>query len=169
MEKKRTVIVLVTTMIIIICCCCTEFSEYEHLEYVSQNGQPLYNLYPIKTYLDNDNYSVVIFEDAKIVKGVEFSADRQAVDAIGIELVTISDMQNYLGKNLTDVENEFGSYHTDIGSGHFMPSYITADGYLICFTIERKHDTICHVGKTDLFTGESVEWYCVNENAEILG
>lgn len=128
----------------------------------------MYSLYPIKVYLDDDDYSVVISEDARALKCVEFSADRQVKRTIGIEPVVIQDMQNYLGKTLTDVENEFGVYHLDFGSGFFIPSYITADGYLICFTIAHKHDTICHVGKTDLFTGESVEWYFADGSIEAL-
>ena len=40
-----------------------------------------------------------------------------------------------------------------------MPSYLTEDGCLIVFSINRDTNIVERAGKLDLFTGESVEWY----------
>lgn len=123
------------------------------------NGQLLCNMYPVNTYLSDKDYCVAIFENGEPIKCVVFSNTRQPIRSIGIIPVTNSELQRYLGQSLTEIENELGAYHVDIGSGGFMPSYLTEDGCLIVFSINRDTNIVERAGKLDLFTGESVEWY----------
>lgn len=116
-------------------------------------------MYPVNTYLSDKDYCVAIFENGEPIKCVVFSNTRQPIRSIGIIPVTNSELQRYLGQSLTEIENELGAYHVDIGSGGFMPSYLTEDGCLIVFSINRDTNIVERAGKLDLFTGESVEWY----------
>ena len=163
MVKKVIIAILIATMIVISFFCCIKVAEYRGLVHLTRNNKPLHNIYPLKVYLDDGNYVVVVFENGKAVKGVRFSEGRQPVNTIGLKLTTIANLEQYLGEDLNAIESQFGSYHVDIGSGFFMPSYITTDGYLICFTIEVQHGNIIHVGKTDLYSGESVEWFVTDD------
>ena len=87
--------------------------------------------------------------------------------AMGCDVIIVDNQgKNAIGNALNDVENAFGEYHVDIGSGGFMPSYVTDDGYLITFSVDRDTNVVEHVGKTDLFSGESVEWYFLHETTD---
>ena len=164
MEKKRLVFFLLIVTIIIACWAGVRFVEKGQIERRINNGDLLYNMYPVKVYLRNEFYCVAIFTNSKPVKGAEFSASRQCVFTDCLDLVNIPDIQCYLGKTLTDIESELGAFHVDMGSGGFMPSYLTEDGYLVIFTVNRSTKVVERVGRIDLFTSESTEWFLLVED-----
>ena len=159
MKKKKIVFFLLAVSIVIACWAGIQFTEKGQIKRRINNGTLLCNMYPVKVYLTNDCYCAAVFVNGKPVKGAEFSKSRQPVFTAGLDLVNIPDIQCYLGKTLTDIEKEFSSFHVDIGSGGFMPSYLTEEGYLVIFSVNRSTKVVERVGKVDLFTGESVEWF----------
>lgn len=157
MGKRRTIgIVLI---LLLLFSGCVGNTNLETLKQVYAQEQPVYSAYPMMTYSGDYVYTVVILSNSKVIKGVEFSADRIPNYTVDMKLIQLEDIQIYLGNALNDVENALGEYHVDIGSGGFMPSYVTDDGYLITFSVDQDTNVVEHVGKTDLFSGESVEWY----------
>lgn len=154
---KRTIFTLLIIGFLFGCSGCSKLTYYNEVT----EKELICNMYPVKLYYNNDNdtYAVVVYEDMIPTKGVSFSSDRIASNIVNMNLVEINNIESYIGRPFSEVEKELGKFETDIGSGARMPSYITPDGYLICFTISNYSDVICHTGKTDLLTGEGVEWY----------
>ena len=65
------------------------------------------------------------------------------------------DINQYLDKSLNELKENFGEVHADIGSGFYIPAYITENGYLICLEVE--NDIVYDVIKRDLLTDVIVE------------
>ena len=132
------------------------------LQRLLENSEFVYESAPIAVYRKDGLYVVTVEDTQKALKGIMFSPDRQVIRTYGIEPVEISDISPYLEKTWEELENDYGTFHMDIGSGLYLPSYITTEGYLVTFSFNRSGGTNTHVGKMDLFTGDSVEWYFAN-------
>ena len=158
MRKKLTIIFILSFTLLLSCWIGTRFIEKGRINQILRNGKLIGTMYPINMYFSEDAYCVIVFTNGKPMKCVEFSEARQLTRTIDLEPVTIFDLQYFCGMRLSQIENELGPYHMDIGSGYFMPSYITCDGYLVSFTFMAGEERVTHIGKTDLFTGESIEW-----------
>ena len=90
-------------------------------------------------------------------KQIVFSSDRQCLYKQGMELVGNMDFAEFLDGEFADVTDKLGQPHTDIGSGFYIPSYITEDAYLISFYVE--DEKISKIVKRDLLTGKvEQEW-----------
>ena len=124
-------------------------NEQKRKIFPPSNIAPKYSKFFFSVYELDDRYIVAISNNGI---GVEFSKDRKCIAFFGIVPVKNDKLYNYLGKEFKLVEKELGQYHIDIGSGFFIPSYITEDGYLICFHVE--NDYITCVQEYDLFSGE---------------
>lgn len=117
-----------------------------------QNADPQYSIFPISVYETDKCYIIVVSADGI---GAEFSKDRQCIAYFETIPIKSKEIHDYLNKKFSFVEESLGKYHVDVGSGFFIPSYITQDGYLICFHVDDNY--ITYVQKIDLFTGEYVE------------
>ena len=53
------------------------------------------------------------------------------------------------------MKENFGEVHADVGSGLYIPAYITENGYLVCLEVE--NDIVYDVIKRDLLTDVIVE------------
>lgn len=117
---------------------------------------PKYSSYPYDIYETDSKYIVTIQEASVSAEGygVEFSKDRKCLAYYGIIPIKSMDMKKYLGKDITFLERRLGKEYLNIGSGFEIIGYITADGYLISFYIDK--DIVCSVTKFDLFTMEKV-------------
>ena len=138
---------------------CSAKAQLEKFQTIHEQEQPVYNAYPVKVFCVDQIYAVVILSNDNVAKGAEFSIDRSALTTMGIDLISIDNIRNYLGMTLDNVVSDFGRYHVDVGSGGFMPSYLTTDGFMIVFSVNRDSQAVERVAKMDLFTGESIEWY----------
>ena len=61
----------------------------------------------------------------------------------------------YLDKSLNELKEKLGDVHADIGSGFYIPAYITENGYLIYFEVE--NDILYEIVKLDLLTNEVID------------
>lgn len=149
--KKVLCIVLA---ILLLCLSGCSGSAYRSM---ADSEQPVYTIYPIYMYRQNGMYAVVVSGNRTVEKAVTYSENREADQIYRLELAEVENIQEYLGLRLEEVEALLGEYHVDMGSGFFIPSYLTVDGYLVSFTVS--DHVVTRVGKTDLLTGEAVEWY----------
>lgn len=106
-------------------------------------------------------YLVVIEENSVAQKKVEFSLDRNYRNAVGITLLKSQNISQYLNLTLDEIVENFGEFHTDVGSGFYIPAYITEDGYLVCFGIE--DNVVYEVTVRDLLTNKIVEKKWTNQ------
>lgn len=120
------------------------------------NQQPLFIFLNSLSVFQTDNtYTIVVEKNGVAQKIVEFSPDRKCRTAQGLTLVKNEDINQYLDMSLNELKEKFGEVHADIGSGFYVPAYITEDGYLICFEVE--NDIVYEVIKRDLLTDVIVE------------
>lgn len=116
---------------------------------------PILSLSTLSVFQTDDLYTVIIEKNEADKIVVEFTADRECHSVQSLNLVKYGELNQYLGKNLNELEAQFGKVHTDVGSGFYIPSYITEDGYLLSFVVE--DDIAAAVLKRDLLTGEITE------------
>lgn len=115
---------------------------------------PFIFLNSLSVFRTNDTYTIVAEKNGVVQKIVKFSSDRKCRAFHGLVLVKNEDINQYLGKNLNELKEKLGEIHADIGSGFYIPAYITENGYLICFEVE--NNIVYSVTKRDLLTDEIV-------------
>lgn len=103
----------------------------------------------------NDTYTIVVEENGIAQKIVEFSSDRKCCTVQGLVLAKDEDINEYLDKSLNELKEKLGDVHADIGSGFYIPAYITENGYLIYFEVE--NDILYEIVKLDLLTNEVID------------
>ena len=72
-----------------------------------------------------------------------------------LEFIKDEELEHFLNLNFNEIIKKFGQPHVDVGSGFYLPAYITEDADLICFELE--NDIVVDVIKRDLFTNEITE------------
>ena len=123
---------------------------------VVNNQQTLIiSLNSLSVFQSGNKTAIVIESDGLVQKLVEFSMDRKCCAVYGLTLIKNGDFGCYMGGNINELKEKLGEAHADIGSGFYIPAYITEDGYLICFELE--DNVVCEVMKRDLLTNEIVE------------
>lgn len=118
----------------------------QHTPYISINS--------LSAYLINENCFISIQENGNIQKTVEFSFDRQCLYSEGIELIKDENMEQFVDMEFDVVKEKIGQPHIDIGSGFYIPAYITEDAYLISFDLE--DEIVFRITKRDLLTNRIV-------------
>ena len=156
---RRSIICWMMAISILLIAGCSVDTNTERFQEINEQEQPLYNAYPIKVFYDEQVYTIVILKNDNVIKGVQYSTNRIPCNTVGLDLISHGEISSYLGITIDDVEADLGKYHIDIGSGGFLPSYLTEDGYLLVFSVNRSTKVVERVGTIDLFTGESVEWF----------
>lgn len=154
--KKR---VIVTLLLIILtlsgCQINTNTQVDESTTMINTQQTPFIFLNTLSVFQTSNMYTVVIGGNEKDKKIVEFSSDRECLSVQGLVLVKHGELNQYLGKTLIELESQYGKVHADVGSGFYIPSYITEDGYLLSFVVE--DDIAVAVLKRDLLTGVITE------------
>lgn len=116
---------------------------------------PFISLNSLTVFQEDNTYMVVISENGTVQKKAEFSSDRKVCNVQGLTLLKIENLNQYLGKNINELKITLGEFHADVGSGFYIPAYITEDAFLICFQTE--NDIIFEVIKRDLLSNSVVE------------
>lgn len=103
---------------------------------------------------EQDRYIIQISQVGEKEKYIYFSDEREILKAKGVEPLKKEDIQIYVAKKFTDVVAQYGEPHADIGSGFYIPAYITEDAYLISIQVD-SDGIISRVAKEDLlYTGD---------------
>lgn len=95
-----------------------------------------------------EKFIVLIHDGKNILKKVEFNAGRSVLNCEQIVLKEDVEINKYFNRPFKELVKCFGEEHTDIGSGFYLPSYVTTDGYLLVFSVES--GIISNVSKIDL-------------------
>ncbi len=122
---------------------------------VNKKHIPYIQMSALSAYVIDKNYWIIINDNDTIQKMVRFSEERKCIQIQNLTLIKSNDIDQFLNMGFEQVKDIIGQPHVDIGSGFYIPSYITEDAYLICFEIE--NEMIFEVIKRDLFTNEIVE------------
>lgn len=154
---KKYIIVVLAILLMLSGCHKNTYTQPEESKNVTNDPNIPFEIFNFLCVYQTDGmYRVVINENETDEKSVEFSADRECLSAQGLNLIKTEEIGEFLGKDWTMIEAQLGKFHVDVGSGFYIPSYITEDGYLISFWLE-KDDKICQVMKRDLITGTVVQ------------
>lgn len=57
--------------------------------------------------------------------------------------------------NFNELTEEIGQPHVDVGSGFYIPAYVTEDANLVCFELE--NEIVIEIIQLDLFTNKIVD------------
>lgn len=120
-----------------------------------EQGELLYERCGLSTYKVNENFRVCIRQNDSSVGEVEFSSNRAVVRVKSIKLIPSDSNQSFVNKSLAAIEEMFGPPHVDVGSGFYIPAYITEDAYLISVYLTEE-DMIYQTVVRDLLTNEVV-------------
>ena len=88
---------------------------------------------------------------------MEFSPERKCNRVQGMDLMKKEDedIGQFLNMDVGKLKEKLGQPHADIGSGFYIPAYVTEDAHLICFEIE--NDVVFEVVERDLITNKIVK------------
>ena len=131
-----------------------DFLIGDHMSEINNKNTPYLILNTLSTYKIDGSYLVVVEDDNIIEKLVEFSLERKCKKAKNIKPIKDVDIDQFLNMNVEDAKNLLGQPHADIGSGFYIPAYITEDAKLISFQIE--NDIVFEVIKRDLITNKII-------------
>lgn len=153
----KKIILLLLLMILTLSGCKknTNIQIGDSMTTINNQQQPFIFLNSLSVFQTNNTYTVVVEENGVVQKKVEFSSDRKCCTVQGLILVKDGDINQYLNQSLNELNEKLGEAHADIGSGFYIPAYITENGYLIYFNVE--NDTVFEVVKRDILTNEIIE------------
>lgn len=123
----------------------------ENLVDRSELGVPFLHLCALSVYKQEDQYLITVYEDGAIRKTCTFTPERVCTDVQGMTLIEDQPVERFVGVDINTVQTLLGKPHADIGSGFYIPAYITEDAYLIYFQFEGNE--VFGVFKEDLLTG----------------
>ena len=124
---KRNIVIFLFILILFSGC---SNVKSEQVSMIKNKYKPCITINALTVYKTEDNYFISIdYHDN--YKTVEFTFDRKCNQSNGLKLIK------------------------DVGSGFYLPAYITEDADLICFELE--NDIVVDVIKRDLFTNEITE------------
>lgn len=108
----------------------------------------------LSVYKIGNNYLITIDDGDIIQKLVEFSSNRKCNRIQGFNLLKNDNIDQLLNVNFKELTKKIGQPHLDIGSGFYIPAYITEDANLILFELE--NGTVIEIVKKDLLTNRIV-------------
>lgn len=147
MRKMKALCVLISVVVLLAGCSGKSSSK--------EKGELLYERCGLSTYKVNENFRVCIRQNDSSVGEVEFSSNRAVVRVKSINLIPSDSNQSFVNKRLAAIEEMFGPPHVDVGSGFYIPAYITEDAYLISMYLTEE-DMIYQTVVRDLLTNEVV-------------
>lgn len=124
----------------------------ENLVDRSELGVPFLHFCALSVYKQEEQYLITVYEDDAIRKTCTFTPERVCTDVQGMTLIEDQPAERFVGVDINTVQTLLGKPHADIGSGFYIPAYITENAYLISFSFEK--DKAIMVLKYDLLTGE---------------
>ena len=148
---KRNIVIFLFILILFSGC---SNVKSEQVSMIKNKYKPCITINALTVYKTEDNYFISIdYHDN--YKTVEFTFDRKCNQSNGLKLIKDEELEHFLNLNFNEIIKKFGQPHVDVGSGFYLPAYITEDADLICFELE--NDIVVDVIKRDLFTNEITE------------
>lgn len=148
---------LLISMIFIITSCSQSqtFEIGESMNKINGRYKPYFSINTLYAYKVDDLYVITIFNNGCLDKMVEFSPNRECIRMQKVKPINYNNINSLLNLNFQQLKDLLGEPHTDIGSGFYIPAYITNDAYLIYFSLEDM--SVRSITKCDLLTGNVIE------------
>ena len=163
---KKIIVSLLLIIIIIFFFGCTNSLSFEvgaQMSKINCEHTPYITMNALSVYKNNGNYWIVISDAEGIVqKLIEFSPERKIGKVQGLDLLKSEDINLFLNMDIAELREKYGQPHVDIGSGFYIPAYITQDAYLICLELE--NDIVVEVVKRDILTNNIVDHIGQSDN-----
>ena len=153
MKKHILIAVIIAAVIAVILLSCLLIFGNEPIGRYDNHRLVYSHHLGLSVYEKNSRFTAVLSSGEHITKKAVFSADGALLRAKGLDPVDISDPAVLIGQTLEGIEDEYGAYHYDCGSGMFYPSYITKSGYLIVLYLPDEA-TVASITYIDLRTGQ---------------
>lgn len=155
-------IISLLLLVIFLCSGCVGSNDYstgDHMNEITNKHAPYITLNALSAYEIDGNYLIVVADSDIVEKLAEFSSDRKCKRAQNLKPIKDVDITQFINMNFEEIKKMLGQPHADIGSGAYIPTYITEKANLISFHIE--NDIAYEVIKRDLITDEII---CQAEN-----
>lgn len=153
--RKIIALLIFFTMLFSACSCSNKFDVGDQMSKINNQYTPYITINALSVYKMSENYLITIDDGSIIQKLVEFSSERRCCRVEGLELIKNADINQYLNLNFNKLKEEIGQPHVDVGSGFYIPAYVTEDAKLICFEIE--NEIVFEVIKRDLLTNKIID------------
>lgn len=132
-----------------------KFEVGESMSKINNQYTPYITINALSVYEISENFLITIDDGNIIQKTVEFTHDRKCHRIQGFDLIKNCDVNQFLNTNFNELTEKIGQPHVDIGSGFYIPAYVTEDANLICFELE--NEIVIEVIKRDLLTNKIVD------------
>ena len=114
---------------------------------------------------NSSDYTVVISRNGNTISGyARFSKDGKLLEEAGLQTIPDFDPEEWEGKPFDEFAAQFGACHADLGSGLFIPIYLSDTGK--CYTLTVYADTIQLIGGTDVFSSYTLPVSALTETSE---
>lgn len=88
--------------------------------------------YPtLRVFQTHSGYHVYLLDGKRIHGSICFSADGQLLDCWNVKPITEDNSATFLEKHINEIAAQYGAPHADVGSGFYIPAYISEDARLI--------------------------------------
>lgn len=153
---KKIIAFLVFVIIIFSACSSVyKFEVGESMNKLNNKYTPFITINALSVYEIGENYLIIIDDGGIIQKLVEFSRNRKCCRIQGLDLIKDDYIEQFLNTDFDQLVKKIGRPHVDVGSGFYIPAYVTEDANLICFELE--NDIVTEVVKRDLLTNKIVD------------
>lgn len=152
--KKIIALLFVVMFFFSACSSSNKFRVGESMNNINKQYTSYITINSLSVYKINDNYLIIINDGDIVQELVEFSSERKCRRTQGLDLIKNDDINEYLNIDFNKLKEKIGEPHVDIGSGFYIPAYITEDANLICFNLE--NERVVQVIQRDLLTNKIV-------------
>ena len=153
--KRKIVIFLIMCILCSFTSCINGESatkEEPYIDVINKSEQKILELNTLAVLMENEEYTIIIHDYTTVKKTAKFTAERNFTIVNGMTLQNFDTLKSYIGMNISQIEEIFGDPHTDIGSGFYIPTYVTTDAFLVSFSLN--NDKVAGITKWDLLTGK---------------
>ncbi len=147
---RRLIITLVIFLLLFTGC---HVPQEENVS-VPKDGETVFKLNSVRTYRENGQYIVAICNGGSQTEYVAFDTSRKCVSEDTVGMLEKRDYSSHLGTSFTAFQELYGSPHTDVGSGFYIPAYVVDEGYLL--EISEENDIIIRLSMIDILNNEVV-------------
>ena len=114
---------------------------------------------------NNGHYIAVVCKGMRITGVLDYSSSGELLSSSGIIPIEIANVADLVGASSKSVTDQYGDFQFDLGSGRYIPAYITTEGVVLYFSIEE--DTVLSVSALNLIDN-STEVYGERDNIVLI-
>jgi len=113
-------------------------------------GSSFIDLNTVNVFKDENKYVITISDFQNVLAIAIFGSDGKLLCSKGVEPIDDKNIEQFLGKSVADLENQFGKIHCDTGSGFYIPAYITDHATIVTLHVE--NDIVVNISSIDILT-----------------